>query len=68
MAAGKLRADLDPRMLVLSIVSLAVFPFLTLPLTTRVFGVCNDEKFVERFLQHTAELLARGAGSAAFSN
>ena len=67
MAAGKLRADLDPRMLVLSIVSLAIFPFLTLPLTTRVFGVCNDEKFVERFLQHTAELLARGAGLAAFS-
>jgi len=67
MAAGKLRADLDPRMLVLSIVSLAIFPFLTLPLTTRVFGVCNDEKFVERFLRHTAELLARGAGLAAFS-
>jgi TetR/AcrR family transcriptional regulator len=67
MAAGKLRADLDPRMLVLSIVSLAIFPFLTLPLTTRVFGVRNDEEFVERFLHHTAELLARGAGSAAFS-
>jgi TetR/AcrR family transcriptional regulator len=68
MAAGKLRADLDPRLLVLSIVSLAIFPFLTLPLTTRVFGVVNDEEFVERFLRHTAELLARGAGSAAFSN
>jgi TetR/AcrR family transcriptional regulator len=67
MAAGKLRADLDPRMLVLSIVSLAIFPFLTLPLTTRVFGVRNDEEFVERFLHHTAELLARGAGPAAFS-
>jgi TetR/AcrR family transcriptional regulator len=67
MAAGKLRADLDPRMLVLSIVSLAIFPFLTLPLTTRVFGVRNDEEFVERFLHHTAQLLARGAGPAAFS-
>ena len=67
MAAGKLRADLDPRLLVLSIVSLAIFPFLTLPLTTRVFGVRNDEDFVERFLHHTAELLARGAGPAAFS-
>jgi TetR/AcrR family transcriptional regulator len=67
MAAGKLRADLDPRLLVLSIVSLAIFPFLTLPLTTRVFGVRNDEEFVERFLHHTAELLARGAGPAAFS-
>ena len=67
MAAGKLRADLDPRLLVLSIVSLAIFPFLTLPLTTQVFGVRNDEDFVERFLHHTAELLARGAGPTAFS-
>ena len=67
MAAGKLRADLDPRMLVLSIVSLAIFPFLTLPLTTRVFGVRNDEEFVERFLHHTVDLLARGAGPSAFS-
>jgi len=64
MAAGKVRSDLDPRMLVLSIVSLAVFPFLTLPLTTRVFGVRNDEEFVGRFLRHTAELLARGVGTA----
>jgi TetR/AcrR family transcriptional regulator len=60
IAAGKLRSDLDPRMLVLSIVSLAIFPFLTLPLTARVFGVRNDEEFVERFLRHTTELLARG--------
>jgi TetR/AcrR family transcriptional regulator len=62
IAAGKVRADLDPRMLVLSIVSLAIFPFLTLPLTTRVFGVRSDEEFVGRFLRHTADLLARGVG------
>jgi len=68
MAAGKLRADLDPRMLVLSIVSLAIFPFLTLPVSTRVFGVGNDEEFVERFLHHTVNLLARGAGPSAFAN
>jgi TetR/AcrR family transcriptional regulator len=66
IAAGKLRADLDPRLLVLSIVSLAVFPFLALPLTSRVFGVRNDEEFVGRFLRHTADLLARGAGPATF--
>ncbi len=34
--AGKLRADLDPQLLVLSLVSLAIFPFLTLPLTNQV--------------------------------
>jgi TetR/AcrR family transcriptional regulator len=67
IAAGKLRADLDPRMLVLSIVSLAIFPFLTLPLTARVFGVRNDEEFVKQFLRHTTDLLAHGVGSAAFA-
>jgi TetR/AcrR family transcriptional regulator len=67
IAAGKLRADIDPRMLVLSIVSLAIFPFLTLPLTSRVFGVRNDEEFVKRFLRHTVDLLARGVGSATFA-
>jgi len=60
IAAGKLRSDVDPRMLVLSIVSLAIFPFLTLPLTNTVFGVRNDEEFVGRFLRHTADLLTRG--------
>jgi TetR/AcrR family transcriptional regulator len=65
--AGKLRADLDPRLLVLSLVSLAIFPFLALPLTTRVFGVRNDDEFVERFLRHTGELLVRGAGPGACS-
>lgn len=68
IAAGKLRADLDPRLLVLSIVSLAIFPFLALPLTSRVFGVRNDEEFVTRFLRHTADLLARGVGPAALPN
>jgi TetR/AcrR family transcriptional regulator len=67
IAAGTLRADLDPRLLVLSMVSLAIFPFLTLPLTTRVYGVRNDEEFVGRFLHHTAQLLARGVGASAFS-
>lgn len=65
IAAGKLRADVDPRMLVLSIVSLAIFPFLALPLTARVFGVRHDEEFVKRFLRHTTDFLARGIGPAA---
>jgi hypothetical protein len=45
---------------VLSVVSLAVFPFLGFPLTSRVFGVRNDEEFVTRFLRHTQALLACG--------
>jgi TetR/AcrR family transcriptional regulator len=59
---GKLRPDLDPSLLVLSMTSLAIFPFLAHPLTSRVFGVCNDDAFIERFLRHTNDLLARGVG------
>ena len=62
---GALRADLDPKLLVLSGVSLAVFPFLGFPLTSRVFGVRNDEEFVTRFLHHTQALLACGVAPGA---
>jgi AcrR family transcriptional regulator len=60
MRRGTLRADLDPQLLVLSIVSLAIFPFLSFALTSRVFGVRHDEEFVARFLAHTQALLTHG--------
>ena len=59
---GRLRPDLDPRLLVLSVVSLAIFPFLAYPVASGVFGVRNDEEFVARFLRHSIELLMRGVG------
>jgi TetR/AcrR family transcriptional regulator len=65
MARGAIRSDLDPRLLVLSVVSLAVFPFLTFPVTSRVFGVRDDEEFVTRFLGHTQALLSSGIAPAA---
>ena len=64
MRSGQLRADLDPRLLVLSVVSLAIFPFLAFQLTSRVFGVRNDAQFVTRFLEHSQSLLLHGAGAA----
>jgi TetR/AcrR family transcriptional regulator len=67
MQRGCLRTDLDPRLLVLSVVSLAVFPFLGFALTSRVFGVRHDEEFVARFLRHTGALLARGIAPGAAS-
>ena len=63
MRRGELRADLDPNLLVLSIVSLAIFPFLSFALSSRVFGVRHDEEFVSRFLAHTQALLAHGMAS-----
>src|SRR5215469_17499681 len=63
MRRGTLRADLDPKLLVLSIVSLAIFPFLAFSLTSRVFNVRHDEEFVSRLLAHTQALLAHGMAS-----
>jgi AcrR family transcriptional regulator len=64
MRRGTLRGDLDPRLLVLSIVSLAIFPYLTFALTNRVFGVRHDEEFVSRFIAHTQAVLAHGVVAA----
>jgi hypothetical protein len=60
MARGQLRADLDPRLTVLSMISLGLFPFLALPVTSKVFGVRQDEEFLQRLIQHTSDVLARG--------
>jgi TetR/AcrR family transcriptional regulator len=58
--SGVLRSDLDPKLTVLSMISLALFPFLALPVTSKVFGVRHDEEFLQRLAQHTTELIARG--------
>ena len=57
---GRIRDDLDPNLIVLSLLSLTIFPFLALPLTSQLFGVRTDEEFQQKFLRHTGELLARG--------
>ena len=64
MRRGALRADLDPKLMVLSMVSLAIFPFLSFALSSRVFGVRHDEEFVARFLAHTQALLAHGSAAS----
>lgn len=60
MERGRLRADLDPKLTVLSMVSLGLFPFLTLPVTSRVFGVRQDDEFLERLIRHTTQVLTQG--------
>jgi AcrR family transcriptional regulator len=66
MQQGRLRDDLDPKLTVLSMISLGLFPFLALPVTSKVFGVRQDEEFLQKLIRHTTELLARGlAGPAA---
>ena len=65
MEGGRLRADLDPHLTVLSMISLGLFPFLALPVTSKVFGVRQDEEFLQRLVHHTTELLARGLAAPA---
>jgi TetR/AcrR family transcriptional regulator len=66
---GRMREGLDPKLAVLSMISLALFPFLALPVTSKVFGVRQDEEFLQRFIRHTTELLAHGtAGPRAVEN
>lgn len=62
MDRGRLRPDLDPKFVVLSMVSLGLFPFLALPVTSRVFGVRTDEEFLQRHIRHITDLLMRGFG------
>lgn len=63
IARGRMRADLDPKMVVLSMISLGLFPFLALPVTSRVFGVRADEEFLQKHIRHINDLLLRGFGA-----
>jgi TetR/AcrR family transcriptional regulator len=65
IARGRIRSDLDPKFVVLSMISLGLFPFLALPVTSRVFGVRTDEEFLQRHIRHINDLLMRGFGAPA---
>lgn len=58
---GALRADLDPRLAALSAISLTVFPFLALPVTSRVLGVSASGPALEQMVEHTTRLFREGA-------
>ena len=58
--AGRLRPDLDADMTALSMLSLAVFPFIARPLVGDVLDVPEGEAFVELLIHHTQRLLFRG--------
>jgi len=58
-----LRSDLDPVLTTLSLVSLAIFPFVSLPVTSRVFDIKLDAPFVERLIEHSATLFYQGTGA-----
>ena len=56
--ADEIRDDLDPRMLAITIASLASFPFLVLPLIGDHIGVAFDDDFPDRLIEHNQKFLA----------
>jgi AcrR family transcriptional regulator len=63
-ARGALRADLDPPLAALSAISMTVFPFLALPVTSRVLGLSLDEATIDRLASHTTRVLFEGVRAA----
>jgi AcrR family transcriptional regulator len=57
---GVLRADLDPRMLAITLVSVSAFPFMLLPIIDDEIGLALDDEFPDRLIEHNQRLLARG--------
>ena len=60
IGAGRLRADLDPTLAVLSLIGMCVFPFLGHPIGGAVFGYELDADFRERLVAHTQRLFLEG--------
>jgi AcrR family transcriptional regulator len=61
-ADGRLNAALDPRLLVVSLVGLTLFPAAGAPIWQRMFGA--DGLGADVMLKHTLALLDRGVGAA----
>lgn len=64
VATGRVRADLDPVLGALSLMSLALFPFIALPLAQQLFGIRMTDTFVERLAEHNARVFYDGVRTA----
>jgi AcrR family transcriptional regulator len=58
--SGHLRKDLDPRLAVVSFLSLGLFPFLALPVWTRALDVRPSQQLVEQLIAHTLRIFLEG--------
>ena len=61
IADGRLRSDMDPRLTMMSLVGLCVFPFLASPLLWPILGYEHSEAFADTLVQHTTRLFNEGA-------
>jgi AcrR family transcriptional regulator len=59
-AGGQVRADLDPRLAVVTFLSLGLFPFLALPVWSKALGVSPTAELIDRLVAHTLKVYANG--------
>jgi len=60
---GSLRADVDPKLAAVSALGLCIFPFVSLPITSRVLGLSVDGAGFERLARHTTQLFREGVAA-----
>jgi TetR/AcrR family transcriptional regulator len=60
--AGRVRADADPALTLLSLVGMMIFPFLAHPILGETLGYVLDESFRDRLIEHTEKLVREGLG------
>jgi AcrR family transcriptional regulator len=60
--AGKLRSELDPVFVILSVLGMCLFPFIAHPVLGPLLGFELDEDFGEAYGKHAVDLFIRGAG------
>jgi len=60
-AGRRLRADLDPRLAAVSLLSMTIHPFIARGLIEQAVGVHFDASIKDRFIEHTCRLFLEGA-------
>ena len=63
-AKGHFRADLDPRLTVISLMGMTIFPFVARPIIEQVFQLELNESTAARLAIHNTELFLHGALAA----
>jgi AcrR family transcriptional regulator len=68
IAAGRLRRDLDPSLTLIALLSLALFPFISLPITSRVLGLDTSASGIEKLIAHTVRVFLDGVAAQEGTN
>lgn len=64
MAGGQFRDNLDPAMMLLSLMGMTIFPFLAKPMVEQVLNIKVDADFASRYASHNTQLFLHGVHAA----